>query len=471
MDHSVILSAFFIPLLAFIVCSAVLSLLSLVINKYAQQLYLWSRFWLILLVLALLPFFPLSLLPSQAVIPDILKQEISSASGLWLAKVHQLEHQVSATVSFHEFMVVLFWLCVLAVCLGLIKFIRSVRKVTAIITQAKAISDFSWFTSAQQDVIRRNRIKVKISQLSHSPFVFGFFKPVLVLPFTLNKMEEAQRHLIFEHELTHLKRHDHRAVLLFSFFSCVCWFNPFIKRFEQRFIISMELECDQAVVSNHHSQKATYARALISSLKLNQATIMQSGSSYFGDPLCSKQFFEQRIRATMANTPATQLGGVHRLMLAMILLFSCSFMVLAQSPHLVLSSPLGDGRGQHPVQSAFISSDFDEINLFRGEKPHQGIDFAAPSGTPIIASFSGKVLIADDTSLASNYGKVILIEHGQHQGLYAHLKTINVSAGQMITAGDVIGEVGSTGRVTGPHLHFELLKNGSRVNPRPYLNL
>jgi len=130
-------------------------------------------------------------------------------------------------------------------------------------------------------------------------------------------------------------------------------------------------------------------------------------------------------------------------------------------------------KGLKPVKEAWISSNFDEVNEYRGEKPHQGVDFAAKKGTEITASFSGMVLIANTTSLHKNYGKVILIRNSENdmQSLYAHLDSFNVVAGQRVKVGDVIGTVGNTGRVTGPHLHFELIKHNKRLNPNKYLDL
>ena len=88
-----------------------------------------------------------------------------------------------------------------------------------------------------------------------------------------------------------------------------------------------------------------------------------------------------------------------------------------------------------------------------------------------MASFSGRVLVADDATLHSNYGKVVLIEHEvQIQSLYAHLDSFSVESGQYIFAGEKLGTVGETGQASGPHLHFEVLKKGKRADPMLYLN-
>lgn len=101
-------------------------------------------------------------------------------------------------------------------------------------------------------------------------------------------------------------------------------------------------------------------------------------------------------------------------------------------------------------------------------KLHTGIDIGAGSGTNILASNSGKVIKAQYNSA---YGNMIIIDHGGGMStLYAHASKLLVSVGQTVNRGDVIAKVGSTGYSTGPHLHFEVRKNGSPVDPMPYIS-
>ncbi|MGB4590379.1 MAG: M23 family metallopeptidase [Clostridiaceae bacterium] len=98
---------------------------------------------------------------------------------------------------------------------------------------------------------------------------------------------------------------------------------------------------------------------------------------------------------------------------------------------------------------------------------HSGMDFAASAGTTVVASRNGKVVSA---GYSGTYGNLIVISHGNGiETAYAHLSSINVSVGQSVTQGQMIGKVGSTGRSTGPHLHFEVRINGTAVNPSKYI--
>ncbi|MCX2718000.1 M23 family metallopeptidase [Lentiprolixibacter aurantiacus] len=100
----------------------------------------------------------------------------------------------------------------------------------------------------------------------------------------------------------------------------------------------------------------------------------------------------------------------------------------------------------------------------KARKMHWGMDFTAPRGTPIYAAGDGVVKRADNR--ASGFGKHIRIDHGYgYLTLYAHLSKYNVKKGQKVKRGDLIGFVGSTGRSEAPHLHYEVWKEGQKINP------
>ncbi len=97
-------------------------------------------------------------------------------------------------------------------------------------------------------------------------------------------------------------------------------------------------------------------------------------------------------------------------------------------------------------------------------KRHYGMDFSASRGTPIYAPGNGVVKRADSRS--SGYGRHIRIDHGfGYVTVYAHLNKYNVKRGQKVKRGDIIGYVGSTGRSVAPHLHYEIIKDGKKINP------
>lgn len=100
----------------------------------------------------------------------------------------------------------------------------------------------------------------------------------------------------------------------------------------------------------------------------------------------------------------------------------------------------------------------------RARQFHGGIDIAAPPGTPVRAAMSGRVARVGYNSVFGNY--IIINHHGGYRTLYAHLSVVRTRTGANVATGERIGDVGNTGLSTGPHLHFEVHKNGVRVNPR-----
>lgn len=105
--------------------------------------------------------------------------------------------------------------------------------------------------------------------------------------------------------------------------------------------------------------------------------------------------------------------------------------------------------------------------IYRTLKMHNGIDLTAPVGTPVYATGGGKIVSAGYSS--GGYGKKVIIDHGYgYKTLYAHLDKVSVKVGQKISRGEIIGEVGNTGRSTAPHLHYEVRKNDKTENPINY---
>ena len=121
-----------------------------------------------------------------------------------------------------------------------------------------------------------------------------------------------------------------------------------------------------------------------------------------------------------------------------------------------------------PVEGRITSSFGERIDPFNGEGAfHSGVDISAAFGTPVLAAGDGTVDFAD---LMNGYGRVIKIEHGHGISTrYGHLSGFAVAAGQYLKAGQVIGYVGTSGRVTSPHLHYEVRINETPVNPYKYL--
>ncbi|WP_448693337.1 peptidoglycan DD-metalloendopeptidase family protein [Pseudomonas rhizophila] len=116
-----------------------------------------------------------------------------------------------------------------------------------------------------------------------------------------------------------------------------------------------------------------------------------------------------------------------------------------------------------------MSSKFGVRRFFNGEErnPHAGLDFAVPAGTPIKTPAAGKVI------LTGNYffnGNTVFVDHGQgFISMFCHMSKIDVKVGQQLKRGTVVGKVGSTGRATGPHMHWNISLNDARVDPAIFI--
>ncbi|MEZ5315970.1 MAG: peptidoglycan DD-metalloendopeptidase family protein [Vicinamibacterales bacterium] len=126
--------------------------------------------------------------------------------------------------------------------------------------------------------------------------------------------------------------------------------------------------------------------------------------------------------------------------------------------------PLWRGPFVRPVPQK-ANSAFGSRSIFNGQprNPHGGADFLSPAGTPVKAPGGGRVVLARDLYYTGNS---VVIDHGMGLvSLFAHLSAIDVEPGQTVSAGQVVGQVGATGRVTGAHLHWTLRADGARIDP------
>jgi Peptidase family M23 len=122
------------------------------------------------------------------------------------------------------------------------------------------------------------------------------------------------------------------------------------------------------------------------------------------------------------------------------------------------------GRFRVPLEGVTTGGNFGRRRVLNGKasSPHTGVDFPSPSGTPVYAAQTGRVVLAEELYFAGN---TVVIDHGLGvYTLYGHFSEIDAKVGDMVTPSTVIGKVGATGRVTGPHLHWGLTVDRARVN-------
>ncbi len=131
----------------------------------------------------------------------------------------------------------------------------------------------------------------------------------------------------------------------------------------------------------------------------------------------------------------------------------------------VTPEKLWQGPFRFPLTGVTKGTNFGKRRILNGQprSPHTGADFPAPTGTPIHATQSGRVVLAEELYFSGN---TVIVDHGLGvYSLYGHLSATDVAVGDDVKAGTILGKVGATGRVTGPHLHWGITVNKARVNP------
>jgi murein DD-endopeptidase MepM/ murein hydrolase activator NlpD len=455
-------------LISLLLCSlwaAVLWLASQLLLKKIPGLQQWPAFYWCLLGLCFLPLLPLPQLDQHWTIPSVLLQDtVYSIQTLAVQPEHPgLIHQPAGM---QQFWAVLLGLVCFTSLLQLGRVAKQWQRLQQLIKLAEPLAAAT-VLSPEQLVLVPPKIEIRQTQAAVSPFIAGWNHMVLVLPAYIWQLSAQQRHLLLAHELIHLKRRDPQQLLVLRILVACCWFIPVLRHIEQAFIRSIELTVDRAVLAKQPDLAAIYGQTLVSSLKLSQTSHLSALTPGFIHNNADQGFYHQRLQQLFQRSPGLSVWQRWRIAIALI----CSVLLLQiSSSGFNYSDPPQEWL--LPVGKVSVSSFYAEKHPIRQNRPHQGVDFSAAVGTTIKATHKGKVLIADAASLNNGYGKAVLIDHGHgYQTLYAHLDDFYITAGQTVKAGEPIGTVGTTGLVTGPHLHFEILLNGRQQNPADYLRL
>ena len=307
-----------------------------------------------------------------------------------------------------------------------------------------------------------------------SPLLAGLLRPVLLLPRHVRSLPPAQQQLIVAHELTHLRRRDHLWQHAGLLLRVVLWFVPAVHSLYQSLQWAVETGCDRAVLAcRPASARRSYAAALVAQLALQ---VRPEAALAFGT-----QPVAERIRLIRAANTVAPAGAASMAMLLLLPAF-CGATVLFQ-PRFVLEAALlplavqqaavdpSAASWQAPLQRLHVNSAFGATNR-PGGKAHGGVDLRARRGTAVMAPAAGRVAVSTDQYAGgARYGKVIAIDHPDgSRSLYAHLDARLVQAGDVVQAGQQIALSGATGKVTGPHLHFEVSRDGANIDPLALLS-
>ena len=324
-----------------------------------------------------------------------------------------------------------------------------------------------------------------------SPMLAGLLHPVLLLPRHVRDLPPAQQQLIVAHELMHLRRRDHLWQHAATVLQVVLWFVPAMHSFHGRLQWALELGCDRAVLAGRpQDERRSYAAALLAQLAMqvraDSSTTPELAPASLAFGFRGVQAAADRIRLirdaqSIAHVPLASSAAL------LLLPALCGASVLLQPQFawhdasqgapavaagtLAAATPAPAAPAwQAPLAQLRVTSSFGSVNR-PGGQPHRGTDFGAPRGTAVLAPADGKVAISTDRYDGGvRYGKVVVIEHASGtRTLYAHLDQRMVMAGERVRAGQRIALSGATGKVTGPHLHFEVSRQGAHIDPQALL--
>lgn len=310
----------------------------------------------------------------------------------------------------------------------------------------------------QSDIHKLDKVKIVWTDTS---VPFSFFH-MIFLP------KNEQNPMIIEHELAHIRQLHWLDLVLTELATVLLWFNPIVFLYRSSLKLQHEYLADASVLAESHKTEG-YLKSM-----LRQVELISTGGlvSHF-----YQKKIKKRIIMMTKNKTSRKYLGLYLLIIPMISLLLFAFAPAGSNSSLsigkntVLNSE-ASRPSVYPVpreKITHINGWGERKNPFTKKKQfHHAIDFAAKEGTNIVAPAAGVVVKAqlDEKGM----GNHILIKHNDvYSTYYAHLKSISVKMGDVLKKGQIIGQVGSTGISTGPHLHYEVFKNGERVNPEDYL--
>ncbi|MEM8771666.1 MAG: peptidoglycan DD-metalloendopeptidase family protein [Pseudomonadota bacterium] len=314
----------------------------------------------------------------------------------------------------------------------------------------------------------RQPLRVAYSDAVASVCVHGFFRPRILMPFELlDRVSREDAILMGAHELAHIKRGDTWLFTFCTLAKSLFWFNPFMRRIVAHANLAAEQAADALVIASGVNRRS-YARCFVESLKafsLNAPGAREALVPSF-TPFDRKSR-RQRLDAILSGRPSNLQSGFAAKATLAVSAAAALALTFTQAAFAV-APPAKDALTHRPVDGKVTARFGDQIDpISKRPRHHDGIDYRAKTGTPVRAAGDGKVI--DATARYNNseaWGKVVVIDHGH--GLvtrYAHLDSYAVEKGDRVRGGEVIAAVGSTGRSTGPHLHFEVIYDGVHLDP------
>lgn len=297
---------------------------------------------------------------------------------------------------------------------------------------------------------------------------FSFFNLLFISRESFDDIKQNES-IVF-HEQAHSQQLHSLDILIIEFIKCILWFNPLIWIYKKEISENHEYLADKYAATKQNNANK-YALNIIDSMGQESPVPLTSG---FGYILIKKRI--KMLNQSKKSVMSTLIKLIPGLLIALMVIGLSAFKL--QTPPTVISeNSTVTTKANTPNISPIKQEDLTKVASGYGmrthptlkiEKMHTGVDFTAPEGTLINATADGEVIFS---SFLKGYGNHVIIKHDNtYQTLYAHMSTLMVTQGQKVKSGQVIGVIGNSGKSIATHLHYEVIKNGNKVNPHPYLN-
>nr|WP_217368799.1 M23/M56 family metallopeptidase [Brevibacillus sp. HB1.4B] len=305
------------------------------------------------------------------------------------------------------------------------------------------------FSQCQKQMGITKSIPLRMSHQMTSPALMGIWRPQIWLPENLlDKLNEHELRHIFLHELAHWKRRDIPVNSIMSVLLILNWFNPLLWYAASRMRQDQEMACDAlALTYLQETEVPRYGYTMIKMLELYACPKQIRFTAGFSS---SKKQVKRRIemiRHFQKRAYTWTLSGI-------VVVLALGIFTLTDAKTVLGNEVTFSVPAEGETRSAPDQTSLSIINNLN---------------TPVKAAAAGKVLKAEYDSKTGKGNQVILEHDGGYQTVYSHLEKLEVTAGATVTQGQLIGLLGSTGRSTGPHLAFQILENGTPVDPAKLL--
>jgi murein DD-endopeptidase MepM/ murein hydrolase activator NlpD len=314
----------------------------------------------------------------------------------------------------------------------------------------------------------RRSVRLRVTDVAVAPFTVGVFRPEVVLPTAVAVRPELAATVI-AHELAHVRRLDVAWMAVERMLAVVYWFHPVVWLTVGRRHEARERACDTLVVERASVPARRYAHDLLAVVRLGLEPVAAPAASL---PM---RRLDMRIRSILDADVARHRSPIATAAVVLTAALLLPLASPAEPPPVAVDAPGAEVRAasgpamRHPLPDGRLTWGWGPgRDPFTGDEAHhRGVDLAAPTGTPVQAVAAGTVVEATDHwTVSPSSGTVVVLDHGDRWStLYTHLDAFEVQPGENVESGQVIGRVGSSGRSTGPHLHFEVRRDGQPVDP------